>query len=133
MEDKSLLVVTYEGEHNHDVQCSSLGPSFSLANDCSPTSSTGKILNCPDYRTTDSFGSDVTLDLTLSGSNQETRLSKDLMHVCDNQKMIEEYVASLTKDPSFTIALAEVVASSIGGLPRPAWICDWCMDSISYS
>lgn len=117
MEDKSFLVATYEGEHNHDVQCSSLGQSSSLlANYCSPKSS---ILHCPDYQTTDSFGSHDTLDLTLSGSNQETRSPKNLMQECYDKKKIEEYVASLTKDPSFTIALAEAVASSINGLHRP--------------
>lgn len=116
MEDKSFLVATYEGEHNHDVQCSSLGQSSSLANYCSPKSS---IAHCPDYQTTDSFGSDVTLDLTLSGSNQETRPPRNLMQVGDDTKKIEEYVASLTKDPSFTLALADAVASSINGLHRP--------------
>lgn len=114
-EDMSFLVATYEGEHNHDVQCSSVGQSFSLANYCSPTSS---ILRCPDYQT-DSLGSDVTLDLTLSGSNQETRPSKNLMQLCDNKRTIDEYVASLTKDPSLAIALAEAVASSISGPSTP--------------
>ena len=119
MEDKRYLVATYDGEHNHDVDCS-IGRSFASAKSSS-------MAGFPSPETSDAsrFQSNITLDLTLSGSSQEKKRpssSRDSMEDYDhhNKKMkIEEYVASLTKDPNFTIALAAAVASSITDLPKP--------------
>ncbi|KAK0572722.1 hypothetical protein LWI29_036170 [Acer saccharum] len=119
MEDKRYLVATYDGEHNHDADCS-IGRSFASAN----SSSMAGFLS-PETSNTSRFQSNIALDLTLSGSSQEKKRpssSRDPMEDYDhhNKKMkIEEYVASLTKDPNFTTALAAAVASSITDLPKP--------------
>ncbi|TXG62259.1 hypothetical protein EZV62_013622 [Acer yangbiense] len=118
MEDKRYLVATYDGEHNHDVDCS-IGRSFASAKSSSMAG-----FPSPETSNTSRFQSNIALDLTLSGSSQEKKRpsSSDSMEDYDhhNKKMkIEEYVASLTKDSSFTIALAAAVASSITDLPKP--------------
>lgn len=110
MEDKRYLVATYEGEHNHEAECS-LGQSFALA----------KSSGFPSPESSNTFRSNLPLDLTLSGSSEENkRPSLNSMQDYHNKKMkIEEFVASLIKDPDFTIGLAAAVASSISNLPKP--------------
>ncbi|OMO61574.1 DNA-binding WRKY [Corchorus capsularis] len=120
VEDKSFLIVTYEGKHNHDVNSK---PGQSLS---STSTDSSAILHSPTYPVLDinPFRPTVTLDLTLSASNLENSTlnppningmkdycsSKD-----DSNKLlrIEDYVASITKDPNFTVALAAAVARSI--------------------
>ncbi|KAJ4707786.1 WRKY transcription factor [Melia azedarach] len=120
--DESFLVATYEGEHNHEVHYL-LGQSFSSS---PKTSTMANNVHSPADQTTDPFGSDITLDLTLTGPSQENkRTSQNILAESNNnkrkkKKKMEEYVASLTRDPNFTVALAEAVASSITELPRPA-------------
>ncbi|KAL5850186.1 hypothetical protein ACOSQ4_008199 [Xanthoceras sorbifolium] len=115
MVDKRYLVATYEGEHNHDVVDCSAGQSFASAPKIS------SMAGFPSPATYDTFRSNIALDLTLSGPNQEKkRPSHDSLQDYNKKKMkIEEYVATLTKDPNFTIALAAAVASSITDLPKP--------------
>ncbi|KAK3211282.1 hypothetical protein Dsin_015988 [Dipteronia sinensis] len=116
IEDKRYLVATYDGEHNHDVDCS-IGQSFASAKSSSMAG-----FPSPETSNTSRFQSNIALDLTLSGSSQEKKRpsSHDSVEEYHNKKMkIEEYVASVTKDPNFTIALAAAVASSITDLPKP--------------
>ncbi|OMO90700.1 DNA-binding WRKY [Corchorus olitorius] len=121
VEDKSFLIVTYEGKHNHDVNSKPGQSLSSTSTDSSaimhsPTSFGYPVLDNP-------FRPTVTLDLTLSGSNLENNLNppniNGMKDYCsnkdDNNKLlrIEDYVASITKDPNFTVALAAAVARSI--------------------
>ncbi|KAA8525601.1 hypothetical protein F0562_007456 [Nyssa sinensis] len=108
MEDQSVLSVTYEGEHNHEVH-SSLGSSKSSV-DCSINGSTAGF---PSPATVNPLQSAISLDLTLSGASQETAIPSQSSMESNNSTNIEEYVASLAKDPNFTAALAAAVARSI--------------------
>ncbi|KAL5558223.1 hypothetical protein UlMin_034434 [Ulmus minor] len=134
MENKSILVATYEGEHNHDVKTNDSEGKFSLSSpdreakrskvnfSSEMTSSTS---------TSNPSGSAITLDLTLSGSgsgsgnNQDRQMNREipgqnLLGDNNNYGKIDDYVASLSKDHNFTVALAEAVARSIAGQhPKP--------------
>ncbi|KAE8682550.1 putative WRKY transcription factor [Hibiscus syriacus] len=125
VEDKSYVVATYEGQHNHDVDSTAAGKSLS-------SSCNSQILSpatgIPFPLLGDPFRPTITLDLTLSGSDvlQNRRNPSNVMHDYstssdhgnnnsnnNNNKNIEDYVASLIKDPNFTLALAAAVARSI--------------------
>ncbi|KAJ1381470.1 WRKY domain [Sesbania bispinosa] len=112
--DRSILVATYDGEHNHGALHESFRPSSSstpkgssMANKLPPTiiPSDKEAMN---------------IDYAGSGWAQtDTRLcEEDVMqqrdHGTTNIK-IEEYVSSLIKDPDFTVTLAEAVARTITG------------------
>lgn len=56
----------------------------------------------------------ITLDLTLSASNSSQEESTPS---CENKEKLQEYVASFTKDPNFTLALTAAVARSIKSAP----------------
>nr|QCV57335.1 WRKY transcription factor [Fagopyrum tataricum] len=105
LEDQSILAATYEGEHNH--------PPPSLPQDS--TSGAAAI-------THQSTGTTVTLDLTkpepvtnLSAATYTTIVesSSNKAPELEFQKLIvEQMVCSLTKDPSFTAALATAISAS---------------------
>lgn len=71
----------------------------------------------------DPFQPAVTLDLTLSGTGtvSKKKIPKNFMEAYNqksNCSRIEDYVASLTKDTNFTVALAAAVAGSITKQPK---------------
>ncbi|KAI9192053.1 hypothetical protein LWI28_017685 [Acer negundo] len=118
LEDRRYLVATYDGEHNHDVDCS-IGRSFASAKSSSMAG-----FPSPETSDTSRFQSNIALNLTLSGSSQEKKRpsSHNSREDYDHHKKkmkIEEYVSSLANDPNFTTALAAAVASSITDLPKP--------------
>ncbi|XP_030523615.1 WRKY transcription factor WRKY71-like [Rhodamnia argentea] len=121
VEDRTLVVATYEGLHNHgtvDAVNRDHLPS------CSDPSPKGQLVN-PDFTLItamppSSIQQPVTLDLTLSGSSfaqnpNPSYLNKNLSFGnrssdCDK---IEEYAASLVRDPKFAEALALIVARTL--------------------
>ncbi|XP_041022670.1 probable WRKY transcription factor 40 [Juglans microcarpa x Juglans regia] len=123
VEDKSFLMATYDGEHNHDVNSHvpALRDSLSSSDDevVLPKGSVANIIYPDPYPLENhSFRvPSIALDLSLSGPNEKSPRNDDI-HVenklhNNNCNDIEEYVASLTKDPSFTAALAAAVARSM--------------------
>ncbi|XVF35671.1 hypothetical protein REPUB_Repub18cG0166300 [Reevesia pubescens] len=129
VEDKSFVTVTYEGQHNHDVNSNAPSGQDSSAMLLSTTTSTTSfpypvVLDNP-------FRPTFTLDLTLSGSttlvensrNPPSHAMQEYYNVDveddknnNNKRSIEDYVASLAKDPNFTVALAAAVARSMNTL-----------------
>uniref|UniRef100_A0A7N0R8I4 WRKY domain-containing protein n=1 Tax=Kalanchoe fedtschenkoi TaxID=63787 RepID=A0A7N0R8I4_KALFE len=112
VEDEMILVVSYEGHHNHGK--------ITPEPECLP-------IQAPENGATIHMSPfdrpAVTLDLSLSGpsssgkTDQETRsCRRNLFNKSDefmNEEIVKEYVASLTRDPNFSMALAMAVARSI--------------------
>ncbi|XVF89397.1 hypothetical protein PTKIN_Ptkin19aG0127000 [Pterospermum kingtungense] len=126
LEDKSFVLATYEGQHNHDVTATLGQPLSSMDSSAVVSSSTTSF---PYPFLDNPFRPTVTLDLTLSDSDKQTAknspstVTQDHISSCnedDDNKRIEDYVASLTRDPNFTAALAAAVARSITERPIPS-------------
>ncbi|KAJ3704737.1 hypothetical protein LUZ61_008442 [Rhynchospora tenuis] len=97
-EDKSVIVVTYEGEHNHGH------PSACL--------SENRVLSC--YTANSTSGSTITLDLTQHDLKPNMERA---CHEIKNQEfqtvLVKQMASSLTKDPDFTAALANAISGKI--------------------
>ncbi|KAJ6829154.1 WRKY transcription factor WRKY71-like [Iris pallida] len=96
--DRSVLVATYEGDHNHGMPSLAPGPS-------SDHPATG-----PSPVSVHPSGPTVTLDLTRprpAGQDQRTAAeSPDRFQ----RRLAEQMASSLTKDPTFTAALATAIS-----------------------
>ncbi|XP_014504150.1 probable WRKY transcription factor 40 [Vigna radiata var. radiata] len=104
LHDKSILVATYDGEHNHGAlhEPSSSTPRGSSVANQLPSVANDKAMNI----------------LALSGLSQtDRRHGEEVIHQhnYDTNIKVEEYVSSLIKDPDFTMSLAEAVARTITG------------------
>lgn len=110
MDDQSVLVATYEGEHNHP-QPSQIEATSSLGR--------GSVMNLGSVPSSASLSSslpttNVSLDLTNSNSikdskNTETR--KDLPKVPQN--LVDHMANSLTTDPNFRAALVAAISGRL--------------------
>ncbi|XP_021890657.1 probable WRKY transcription factor 40 [Carica papaya] len=134
LEDSSILIATYEGEHNHDIHGQNLYLQGNSIDTNNPTSSL--ITNFPYPLRVNPFERCITLDLALSpaGSTQhhdhhhhqyaKPTQNNSIPDDNDNNnlemktKSEEEMMESLTKDPNFILSLASAVARSITQSPK---------------
>ncbi|KAF9596064.1 hypothetical protein IFM89_007117 [Coptis chinensis] len=107
VEDRSILVATYEGEHNH------AHPSQA---DATLGITQGVTLKSVPYSTlVGSSGPSITLDLTQPGFSHDTKISNQGVDQSPAYKqfLVEQMASSLSNDPSFKAALAAAISGRI--------------------
>ncbi|KAL6563126.1 WRKY transcription factor [Orobanche hederae] len=110
IEDQSIVVATYEGEHNH--------PHPSKPETTTSRSTQNMTIgNVPCTTSLSSSGPTITLDLTKSKPSQEETTSTSSREKFETQVELQRYyveqmASTLTKDPNFKVALAAAISGN---------------------
>ncbi|XP_043699285.1 probable WRKY transcription factor 40 [Telopea speciosissima] len=111
-EDRTILVATYEGEHNHPNPSSAetaLGSNHGVT-----AALCGSIPCSASINSSSSGGPMITLDLTQPAVNEAKNCSSpELKSPAFQQLLVEQMASSLSKDPTFTAALAAAISGRI--------------------
>ncbi|KAK1275884.1 WRKY transcription factor 18 [Acorus gramineus] len=105
-EDPSVLVATYEGEHNHP-NCTKSERQAALSKGASPV---------PISSSSTSPTKTVTLDLTRPNSSQAAVVGAHRWEIDSpefQRQLVEQMASSLTRDPEFTSALFAAISGRI--------------------
>ena len=103
VEDQSILVATYEGEHNH--------PHPSRQEVVASSSRCVTLASAPCPPSLSSSGPTITFDLTKPKPNTETKTPSPPINSPQFQQfLVEQMASSLTKDSGFKAALAAAIS-----------------------